>query len=97
MNISNDLQFIQQALGENQVSGVERQSSASAVSHSSRATDAGDQAHLSPAASLASQAASLPDVRMEKVQSIQGAIAEGSYHVSSTDLAHSLIGHMLTR
>ncbi|AXC10416.1 hypothetical protein ACPOL_1065 [Acidisarcina polymorpha] len=55
----------------------------------------GDAAHLSPAALLASASSSLPDVRSEKVASIQEALANGSYSVSSTDVADKLIDHLL--
>lgn len=54
-----------------------------------------DQATLSSAASLASQAASVPDVRQEKVAAIQAALAGGTYSVSSQDVAQSMMDHML--
>lgn len=92
MNIRNDLQPIQPVSGDTQVSATEKTPSVSAASPSATG---GDRADLSAAASLSSHAASLPDVRSEKVQSIQAAIAAGSYNVSSTDVAQSLIGHML--
>lgn len=50
-----------------------------------------DQADLSPASVLLSQALSLPDVRTDKVAKIQQALADGTYHVSSADLADKLI------
>lgn len=90
MNVRNDLQPIQPVTGENQVSAGEKPLSAGATS----APASGDQTHLSGAASLASHAASLPDVRTDKVQSVQAAIAAGSYSVSSSDVAASLIQHM---
>ncbi|MGB0125009.1 MAG: flagellar biosynthesis anti-sigma factor FlgM [Silvibacterium sp.] len=93
MNISNDFQSLQPIPGETQVSGVEK---ASNISSAAPASAGGDEAHLSSAASLASHAASLPDVRMEKVQSVQAAIAGGGYNVSASDVAQSLMGHMLS-
>ena len=90
MNVRNDLQHIQQVTGENQVSAVEKPPSIGATSPSATS----DQTHLSGAASLASHTASLPDVRADKVQSVQAAIASGSYSVSSSDVAASLIQHM---
>lgn len=54
-----------------------------------------DETHLSGAASLASHAASLPDVRQEKVDSIRAAIAGGTYDVSSSDVAQSMMQHLL--
>lgn len=91
MNVRNDLQHIQPVAGENQVSAVEKPPSDAATS----APAAGDQAHLSGAASLASHAASLPDIRPDRVQSVQAAIASGSYNISSSDVADSLMQHMI--
>ena len=92
MNVRNDLQGIQPISGGNQVSGAQKTSGASRTTQS---VASGDEAHLSSAASLASHAASLSDVRADKVQSIQAAIAGGSYNVSSIDVAQSMMNHML--
>lgn len=54
-----------------------------------------DMAHLSEAASLTSQASSTSDVRFDKVATVQAAIAGGTYNVPSTDVAQSLVDHML--
>lgn len=54
-----------------------------------------DQAHLSGAAALASQASSVSDVRQEKVAAVQAAIANGTYNVPQSDVAQSLMDHML--
>jgi len=92
MNVRNDLQPIQPIAGDNHVSAVDKPSVSASPSSSAVSTD---QAHLSGAASLISHAASLSDVRAEKVQSIQAAIANGSYSISSSDVAQSLMNHML--
>jgi len=92
MNIRNDLQPIQPIAADTQVSTAERTSGPSGTTSIVASTD---QAHLSSAASLASHAASLSDVRSEKVASVQTAIASGTYSVSSTDVAHSLMNNML--
>lgn len=92
MNVRNDLQTIQPTSTDTQISPAERVSSASLEASAAAASD---QAHLSSAASLASHTSSVSDVRAEKVQSIQAAIASGSYQVSSADVAQSLMGHML--
>lgn len=92
MNIRNDLQQIQQVTAENQ---VEKPSSTAAASAAASTSATNDQAHLSGAASLASHAASLPDVRADKIQSVQSAIAGGSYSVSAYDVADSVMKHMM--
>ena len=92
MNVRNDLQDIQPISSGNQVSGAQKTSGASRTAQS---IAPGDEAHLSSAASLASYAASLSDVRADKVQSIRTAIAGGSYNVSSADVAQSMMNHML--
>jgi len=50
-----------------------------------------DHAELSSAGGLISKALEHSDVRMDKVQALQQAIASGSYHVSSSDVADKLI------
>jgi negative regulator of flagellin synthesis FlgM len=55
----------------------------------------GDHADLSQAAVLAAAAASLPEVRSDKVAAIQESLANGSYAVSASDLAGKLIDHLL--
>jgi flagellar biosynthesis anti-sigma factor FlgM len=92
MNIRNDLQSVQPIPAETQVSGVDKPSS---ISSATAATTDSDQTHLSSASSLVSHAVSLPDVRIEKAQSVQAAITGGSYNVSASDVAHSLMSHML--
>lgn len=96
MNIHNALPTIQHVAAEAQVSGLEKSVGTSKSSLvSSASDDAHEEARLSGAASLANQAAALPDVRAEKVEAVKAAIADGSYNVSSTDLAQSLVDHML--
>jgi negative regulator of flagellin synthesis FlgM len=59
---------------------------------------AGDEAHLSEAAraaSIVSQPVAEADVRTEKVAAVQAALASGSYHVSSSQVAGKLIEHLL--
>jgi flagellar biosynthesis anti-sigma factor FlgM len=92
MNIRNDLQSILPAGGNEQVASADR---ASGASSASAPEVAGDQTHLSFAATLVSHTSALAEVRTEKVQSTQAAIADGSYNVNSTDVAQSLMNHML--
>jgi negative regulator of flagellin synthesis FlgM len=93
MNVRNDFSSIGPLPGDTQTAAVEKSSAASPAVSS--AIPAVDQAHLSSASALVSHAASLPDVRTEKVQSVQAAIANGTYQVSATDVAQSLISSML--
>lgn len=92
MNIRNDLQPIQPVGGSPQTASFEK---APGASNAALVAPIGDQAHVSGAATLVSQAVSVSDVRSEKVQSIQAAIASGTYSVSASDVAHSLIHQML--
>lgn len=54
-----------------------------------------DRATLSQAASQASQAFSSEDVRMDKVASIQAALAAGSYSVPASAVASRVVDNML--
>lgn len=91
MNIRTDLQPIQPVAGESPVAALNK----AATSGEIGVSVGNDQAHLSAAASLASHAASLSDVRSGKVASVQAAMAAGTYSVSSSDVAQSLMNYML--
>ena len=91
MNISQDIQPVRPIAPEIQVAVAERVMRGTAEELEAAGAD---EAHLSVAASLASQA-SLPDVRQEKVAGVQAALASGTYSVSSQDVAQSLMDHML--
>jgi negative regulator of flagellin synthesis FlgM len=54
-----------------------------------------DQTNLSSASSLVTQALEGSDVRLDKVASLQQAIATGTYNVSSSDVADSIIDSLL--
>ena len=56
---------------------------------------ASDKARLSTASSLVSLAISGSDVRSEKIAPLQAAIAAGTYHVSSSDVANKVIHSLL--
>lgn len=66
----------------------------SAAAHAS-ASVATDTATLSSAAAAMQQAGPSSDVRMEKVQSMQQALAAGTYQVSTGEVADRLIDSML--
>lgn len=91
MNIRNDIQPIQPLDRDIQVSSATRFTGSSDAAPLAIS----DQAHLSSAASLASRVASLPDVRTDKVQAIQVAIAGGSYNVDAKNVARSMMDQML--
>ncbi|HEX3472921.1 MAG TPA: flagellar biosynthesis anti-sigma factor FlgM [Silvibacterium sp.] len=90
MNIQNDLQGLQQILGGSDLSGGK----AAGAQSTGSVTDANDQAHLSAAARLVSQAVSLPEIDTQKVAAVQAALADGSYQMSSSNVAAKLIDHM---
>jgi negative regulator of flagellin synthesis FlgM len=54
-----------------------------------------DQASLSSASGVMSQALEGSDVRTAKVAALQQAIASGSYNVSSSDVAEKMIESLL--
>jgi len=54
-----------------------------------------DQATFSSAGSEVSQTASDTEVRMDKVASIQAALAAGTYDVSASDVASKVVDSML--
>jgi len=57
---------------------------------------AGDHAKLSVAAGYMASSASEPDVRMDKVASIQRALQAGAYQVPAEKVAEKVISSMLT-
>ena len=94
MNIQNDLHNRFSVSGATQVSGVRAGVSELASQPAGAGQVAGDQANLSTAAQAVSQALSLPDVRQEKIEAVQGAIANGSYDVPSSQVAASLMQYL---
>jgi negative regulator of flagellin synthesis FlgM len=56
---------------------------------------AGDKANLSNVATQVAQSAAAPDVRLDKVASIQNALQSGTYEVSAGDVAKKVISSML--
>ncbi|MGA3069027.1 MAG: flagellar biosynthesis anti-sigma factor FlgM [Terracidiphilus sp.] len=54
-----------------------------------------DRATSSRAGSEVSQTAAEPDVRMDKVASVQAAIAAGTYHVPASAVASKVVDFML--
>ena len=92
MNIQNDVQGLQQILAPAEVSAERSIASPAAESDPVR----GDQVDVSTAAYLVSQTVALPDVRMGKVAEVQAALANGTYTVSSSDVAGRVLDYMQT-
>lgn len=92
--------------GANNINAVSRAQMASEVSsaaagkpESGSTADiaAGDTATLSAGATLASHMASVSDVRMEKVASVQQSLAAGTYHVDAGKVADKIIQSILQK
>jgi flagellar biosynthesis anti-sigma factor FlgM len=57
----------------------------------SQTTSATDSSELSPAAQAMSQAMQMPDIRQDRVASLQQQIATGNYHVAAQDVADAML------
>jgi negative regulator of flagellin synthesis FlgM len=93
MNVNNDIQGMQQLFPTQEI--AKSDSAASQPPGSAPVSGSADEATLSPAASMAAEAAQDSGVRMDKVTSVQQAIAAGTYSVSSSDVAGKMIDQML--
>jgi negative regulator of flagellin synthesis FlgM len=62
----------------------------------SKSNSATDQTSLSAASTLLVRALRTPDVRTEKVATLQAALAAGTYNVSSADVADKLVETLLS-
>jgi negative regulator of flagellin synthesis FlgM len=92
MNVNNNLQGLQQLLSSEPVKSAAPKTGAS----SSHAISSGkDQATLSSAASMAAASAPDSDVRMDKVASVQQALAAGTYNVPASAVAGKMMDHLL--
>ncbi|HTV16509.1 MAG TPA: flagellar biosynthesis anti-sigma factor FlgM [Acidobacteriaceae bacterium] len=93
MNVNNDVQGLQQLFPTQEIGKTE--AAAPQRSGTETSSSAVDQATLSPAASMAAEAAQDSGVRMDKVTAVQQAIAAGTYSVPSSDVAGKIIDQML--
>lgn len=78
---------------------VDAAQASSQTTSSSRQTvsrTAVDQATVSAAGGLVAQALTTSDVRMEKVASLQAAIANGTYTVPASAVANKLVEYLLS-
>ena len=53
-----------------------------------------DSSNLSPAAQAVAQAMQMPDVRQDRIMSLQQQIASGSYHVAPQDVADAMLRNL---
>jgi negative regulator of flagellin synthesis FlgM len=72
-----------------------QQSGSRAQAESKPAAGAQDEAKVSSTGELVARALSTPDVRTAKVEALQKAIADGSYNVSSSDVAGKMIDSLV--
>ena len=94
MNVNNDLQGLQPLFPSAGVGEVQGSSSSAA---SAPVRQEADEATLSPAASMAAQAAPESDVRMDKVAQVQQALAAGTYNVPASAVADRTMSQMMGR
>lgn len=94
MNVSNNLQGMQQLFSSQEVARTASQTNPSATS-AAQPEAGSDHATLSAAASFAAAAAPDSDVRMDKVTAIQQALASGTYNVPASEVAGKMIDQML--
>jgi len=94
MNVNSDIQGMQQLFPTQEIARTEtaagQQSGAGTVSGSTA-----DEATLSPAASMAAEAAQDAGVRADKVTAVQQAIAAGTYSVPASAVAGKMIDQLL--
>ncbi len=96
MNVNNNLQGLQQLFASQEM--AQTGSKAGTGTSDAAAEQSGaDKATLSTAASLAAAGAAAPDsdVRMEKVNAIQQALASGTYNVPASEVAGKMIDDLL--
>lgn len=94
MEIRNGLEGLKSLLGVNSAAAPPAAQGKSAAAAQGGAFSA-DSATLSSAASQVAQTAGDDGVRMDKVASIQTALAAGSYSVPASAVASSLVSAML--
>jgi negative regulator of flagellin synthesis FlgM len=94
MNVNDGLHGLPKALGVSQTSPVSGAQAQPQAAFSATPSSIQDRTEVSTAASLAHQAMSVPDVRMDKVAAVQQALANGTYQVSAADVADKLVRQM---
>lgn len=95
MNVNDGLHGLPDALGISKTSQVSAAQPQQQTALSAPANPIQDHTEVSTAASLAHQAMSIPDVRMDKVAAVQQALANGTYHVGADNVADKLVRQMM--
>ena len=94
MSYASGIGSLQQAI--NSISSAETKPAATAITPDGDASvEHTDEANLSSAGGIVAQALEGSDVRTAKVAALQQAIADGSYNVSSSDVAEKMIQSLL--
>ncbi len=94
MNIRNDVDGLKSLLGvQSQTSTAQAARAGSSTTGSSART--ADEATVSSAGSEVAQAASLSDVRTDKVAAVQSALAAGTYSVPASAVASKVVDALL--
>lgn len=94
MDIRNSLEGLKSLLGTQAATTVASQQTKSSTTAATSALGS-DQATLSSVGSEVSQTVGDSDVRMDKVATIQAALATGSYDVPASDVASKVVDSML--
>ena len=94
MSYTNGIGSLQQALSS--IASTAKKPVADAATGTTTQTSVReDQANLSSTGGIMAQALEGSDERSAKVSALQHAIASGSYHVPSSDIAEKVIGSLL--
>ena len=83
------------AVAPTSASQTQQSGSRTQAAESKPAAGAQDEAKVSSTGELVARALSTPDVRTDKVEALQKAIGDGSYNVSSSDVAGKMIDSLL--
>jgi flagellar biosynthesis anti-sigma factor FlgM len=97
MNVRNTIDSLSGALSVERTGGANEASSAVPAHNGKVQSSAftGEQTRLSTTGTEIAGAASVSDVRLDKVAAIQGALQAGTYSVPASAVAQKLIGSML--
>jgi len=97
MNVNDGLHGLPEALGISPTTPVSAtQPQQQAVFWISTNGGIQDRTEVSTAANLAHRAMSITDVRMDKVMTVQQALANGTYRISTHDVADKLVRQMMS-